>query len=209
MPTANSIDKPADSDLLQRLHAGDKAAFTELVRCYHGPMQRVAAAIIGSAQAEEVVQEAWLAAMRHLGTFEGRSSLRTWLFTIVSNEAKSRLRKGRREVFIDDQPGGEELFASGRFTGAGHWAQPPGIWHDDSPEALLSHEDFQRCLEHHMGRFSEVQRAALLLRDYDELEFADICNILDISASNVRVLVHRARIKLHAMIEHFEETGTC
>ena len=198
-----------DAELLQWLQQGEKAAFEYLVRTFHGPMRRVAAAIIGDAQSEEVVQEAWLSAIAHLDNFQGRSSLKTWLFTIVGNEAKSRLRKARREVFIDDQPGGENLFETGRFASDGHWAQPPGIWHDDSPEALLSHEDFRRCLEKALSNLPAVQRSVLLMRDHDEMELDDICNVLEVSASNVRVLIHRARIRVHAVIEHFEETGTC
>jgi RNA polymerase sigma-70 factor (ECF subfamily) len=198
-----------DSQLLARLLAGEAAAFDELVRNHHAPMKRFAAAMIGDAQAEEVVQEAWLAAIRHLGEFKARSSLKTWLFTIVGNEARSRLRKGRREVFIEDQPGGDTLFDSGRFAGDGHWAQPPGLWHDDSPEALLSHEDFRLCLEKSLQNLPETQRTALMLRDHDEMSLEDICNVLAISASNVRVLIHRARTRLYMMVERFEETGTC
>jgi RNA polymerase sigma-70 factor (ECF subfamily) len=196
-----------DSALLQRLIAGEKPAFVELVRRYHAPMRRVAAAIVGDAQAEEAVQEAWLAAMRNLAGFQRRSSLKTWLFTIVGNEAKSRLRKARREISIDDP--GAALFAADRFAADGHWAVPPATWHDDSPEALLSHEDFRRCLEKVLAGMPEAQRTILMLRDSDELELDAICNILGINASNARVLVHRARVRVHAMVEHFEETGTC
>lgn len=196
-----------DDALLQRLIAGEQPAFIELVRTYHAPMRRLAAAIIGDAQAEEAVQEAWLAAMRNLAGFQRRSSLKTWLFTIVGNEAKSRLRKARREVSLDDMA--DDLFAADRFAADGHWARPPAAWHDESPEALLSHEDFRRCLDKTLAAMPEAQRAVLMLRDADGLELDAICNILGISASNVRVLVHRARVRVHAMVEHFEETGTC
>lgn len=205
MPNHNTDD----SLLLAGLMAGERAAFEQLVRTYHTAMKRFASAMIGDAQAEEVVQESWMAAIRHLSNFEGRSSLKTWLFTIVGNEARSRLRKGRREVFIEDQPGAESLFDKGRFAADGHWAQPPGLWHDDSPEALLSHEDFRRCLEKALQNLPETQRSVLLLRDLDELSLEDICNVLGLSASNVRVLIHRARTRIHSMVERFEETGTC
>ena len=198
-----------DNQLLARLKAGEHAAFELLVRRHHAPMKRLAGAMIGDAQAEEVVQEAWLSAIRHLADFEGRASLKTWLYTIVSNEARTRLRKGKREVLIDDQAGGEQLFDQGRFIADGHWARSPTLWHDESPEALLSHDDFRRCLEKTLQKLPEVQRAALLLRDQDEIPLDEICNILDISASNVRVLIHRARTRLYQMVEHFEETGTC
>jgi RNA polymerase sigma-70 factor (ECF subfamily) len=199
---------PADGDLVLRLRAGEKQAFVELVRIYHAPMRRVAAAIIGDAQAEESVQEAWLAVIRNLDSFQGRSSLKTWLFTIVGNEAKSRLRKSKREISAEELDI-EHLFAPGRFAADGHWARPPVTWHDESPEALLSYEDFQRCLDKTLAGMPALQRAILALRDEEGLDLESICNILGVSASNARVLVHRARTRVHAMVEHFEETGTC
>lgn len=196
-----------DEPLLRRLRAGDKQAFVELVQRYHAPMKYFAVSIIGDGQAEECVQDAWLAAMRNLENFEGRSSLKTWLFTIVGNEAKSRLRKTKREISLDMQETGS-LYAADRFLPDGHWAHL-SAWHDDSPEALLSEEDFQRCLEKTLAALPAAQRTALLLRDQDGLELDDICNLLGVSASNVRVLVHRARLRVYGMVEHFEETGTC
>jgi RNA polymerase sigma-70 factor (ECF subfamily) len=203
--------KPEDEGaLLARLQAGEKAAFEELVRLYHGAMKRAAGAIVGEAQAEEAVQEAWLSAIRHLPDFEGRSSLKTWLFSIVINEARGRLRKARREIRIDDPATGKEgLFDPDRFLEDGHWAQAPALWHDQSPEALLSHEDFLRCLEKLLDALPEIQRSVLTLREYQGLEVEEICNILPVSASNVRVILHRARVKVYAMVEVYEETGTC
>lgn len=209
-----NADRPTDIILLQRLRDGEKQAFVELVRLYHAPMKYFAAAIVGDAQAEEAVQEAWLAAMRSLDKFEGRSSLKTWLFTIVGNEARTRLRKTKREFSLDalaDECGCHvnDLLAPERFLTDGHWAKVPTSWHDDSPEALLSQHDFQRCLEKLLVALPAPQRAALLLRDQDGLELDEICNVLGVSASNVRVLVHRARLRVYGMVEHFEETGTC
>jgi RNA polymerase sigma-70 factor (ECF subfamily) len=196
--------------LLARLRAGEQAAFEELVRLYHGAMKRTAAAIIGEAQAEEAVQDAWLSAIRALADFEGRSSLKTWLFRIVINEARGRLRKGRREVLLDDQAADRDgLFDPDRFLDDGHWAQDPALWHDQSPEALLSHEDFLRCLEMVLDSLPELQRSVLTLREYQGLEVPEICNILSISASNIRVILHRARARVYAMVDQFEETGTC
>jgi RNA polymerase sigma-70 factor (ECF subfamily) len=130
------------------------------------------------------------------------------LFSIVGNEAKGRLRRSKREVLLDSLEQ-VPLFDDDRFAGDGHWKRPPGRWHDESPEALLSHEDFVRCLDIHLRRLPPLQRAALLMRDSEGMDFGDICNILEVSASNVRVLIHRARVKIFAMVEYFEETGTC
>jgi RNA polymerase sigma-70 factor (ECF subfamily) len=203
--------KPLDeNELLIRLRAGEHTAFEDLVRQYHGAMKRAAAALIGEAQAEEAVQEAWLSAIRNLSRFEGRSSLKTWLFSILLNEARGRLRKAKREVRMEDNDGGEEgLMDPGRFAVDGHWAHEPLLWHDQSPEALLSHEDFLYCLEQVLNALPEAQRSVLTLREYQGLELEQICNILSISASNIRVLLHRARTRVYAMVERFEEFGTC
>jgi len=199
-----------DAALLARLRSGEKAAFEDMVRRHHGALMRAAAAIIGDTQAEEVVQEAWLAAIRHLPGFEGRSTLKTWLFSIVINEARGRLRKAKREILMDDyDTGNAGLFDPDRFLGDGHWAREPTLWHDQSPEALLSHEDFLRCLEKVLDLLPELQRSVLTLREYQGMEVETICNILSVSASNIRVLLHRARAKVYAMVDHFEETGTC
>jgi RNA polymerase sigma-70 factor (ECF subfamily) len=197
-----------DNVLLPRLLAGDKAAFEALVRQHHMPLMRVAAAIIGEGQAEEVVQEAWAAVIRGLPDFQARSSLKTWLYSIVANEAKGRLRKSRREVVMENpellQPCDDSFFAPD-----GHWRRPPAAWHDDSPEALLSHEDFRRCLDKTLHLLPADQKTVLTLREYQGLTMEEICNILKLSASNVRVLIHRARLKVHAMVERYEETGKC
>lgn len=206
MPDNDAHQK--DAALLARLRSGEGPAFDDLVRTHHGPMLRAARAIVDEGQAEEVVQDAWLAAIRHIGGFEGRSRLRTWLISIVRNEARSRLRKAKREVSIDDT-GGTSPFPEDRFDATGHWSHPPGMWHDDSPEALLMSEIFRDCLEKTLAELPEQQRAALLLKDQEETPLDEICNILSVTASNVRVLIHRARIRLYRMIEHFEETGTC
>ncbi len=209
----NSLHPPIiESELLPRLLAGEKMAFELLVRHFHQPMKQVAQAIVGEAQAEESVQEAWISVIRNLSEFQERSSLKTWLFSIVANEAKSRLRKnrstqGKREVSLDEQPGG--LLDSGRWQKDGHWQEAPAAWHDNSPEMLLSHEDFRNCLDKTLAQLPEDQKAVLTLRDYQGLEHEEICNILGVSASNVRVLIHRARLRVYAMAEHFEETGKC
>jgi RNA polymerase sigma-70 factor (ECF subfamily) len=101
------------------------------------------------------------------------------------------------------------LYEESRWSGNGHWAEAPSGWDDNSPEALLSHEDFRKCLDKTLAKLPDDQKAVLTLREYQGLELEEICNILDVSASNVRVLIHRARTKVYAMVDHFEETGQC
>lgn len=198
-----------EEQLLAGLRAGHQAAYAALVTQYQGAMRAVAIAIVGSSSADEVVQDSWLAVVRNIDGFAERSSLKTWLLTITANTAKTRLKKQRREVFIDDLRGPHGSIDNDRFQPDGHWQQGPAGWHSDSPEALLDAQELRDCLEHTLGSLSELQRSVLLLRDRQCLELEEICNLLDISHSNVRVLLHRARLSVFATLEHFEVTGEC
>ncbi|MBT8769407.1 RNA polymerase sigma factor [Pseudomonas boanensis] len=203
------MEGPADTDLLPRLLAGEQQAYRELIGRYQGAMRAVAYAIVGQRHTEEVVQDAWLAVVRNLEGFQQRSSLKTWLLTIVANTARSRLKQNRREVLLDDLPAPHGSVGDSRFAEDGHWLTAPFAWHEDSPEALLTKEELRECLEKTLLSLSEMQRSVLLLRERQGLELEEICNLLEISLSNVRVLLHRGRLKVFATLEHFEETGQC
>ena len=198
-----------ETDLLKRLLAGEQQAFRELVSTYQGAMQAVAYAIVGNRHADEVVQDAWLSVVRNLASFEGRSSLKTWLLTITANSAKNRYKQNRREVLLDDLPSPHGSIDDDSFASDGHWLLAPYAWHHDTPEALLTEDELRECLEHTLLSLPQLQRSVLVLRERQGLELAEICNLLDLSLSNVRVLVHRARLKVFATVEHFEETGEC
>ncbi|KJK06128.1 MULTISPECIES: RNA polymerase sigma factor [Pseudomonas] len=198
-----------ETRLLERLLRGDQQAFKTLVTTYQGAMRAVAYAILGSRQADEAVQDAWLAVVRGLPGFQGRSSLKTWLLTITANAAKNRYKQNRREVLLDDLPAPHGSVGDERFAGDGHWLLAPSSWHEDSPEGLLSQDELRECLEHTLLSLSQLQSSVLILRERQGLELEEICNLLDISLSNVRVLLHRARLKVFATLEHFEETGQC
>ncbi|AOE86634.1 RNA polymerase sigma factor [Pseudomonas sp. TCU-HL1] len=203
------MNQPADADLLPRLLAGEQAAFRELIGAYQGAMRAVAYAIAGQRHVDEVVQDAWLAVVRNLDGFQQRSSLKTWLLTIVANTARSRLKQSRREVLLDDLAAPHGTVGEARFAEDGHWAATVPAWHEDSPEALLTEEELRECLEKTLLSLSDMQRGVVLLRERQGLELEEICNVLEISLSNVRVLLHRGRLKLFATLEHFEETGQC
>ncbi|MEX0619458.1 MAG: RNA polymerase sigma factor [Pseudohongiellaceae bacterium] len=201
-------------ELLSRLRQGDQQAFTQLVSEHHLRFLAVARAITGDTWAEEVVQDAWLAIYRGLPAFEGRSSLKTWLFTIVKHAAKARLRKEKRLVSLDSaMEGGNrsevERLLDSRFDGAGRWEDFPGAWRTDSAAALLEEEELQCCIDKCLRRLPAWQCAVFMMRDMDQLELRAICNILDISDSNVRVLLHRARLTLMQIIDRYMETGEC
>ncbi|WJM98713.1 RNA polymerase sigma factor [Pseudomonas defluvii] len=198
-----------ETELLERLLAGEQQAFKELVDTYQSAMRAVAYAIVGNRQADEAVQDAWLAVVRSLPGFQRRSSLKTWLLTITANAAKNRYRQNRREVLLDDLPSPHGSIGDDRFAADGHWRVAPFAWHEDTPEALLSQDELRQCLEHTLLSLSQLQRSVLILRERQGLALEEICNLLEISLSNVRVLLHRARLKVFATLEHFEETGQC
>ena len=198
-----------DTELLKRLLAGEQHAFRELVSSYQGAMRAVAYAIVGSRHADEAVQDAWLSVVRNIGGFESRSSLKTWLLTITANAAKNRYKQNRREVLLDDLPSPHGTIDDDRFSADGHWLLAPLAWHQDTPEALLAENELRECLEHTLLSLPQLQSSVLVLRERQGLALEEICNLLDISLSNVRVLVHRARLKVFATVEHFEETGEC
>ena len=198
-----------DTELLKRLLAGEQQAFRELVSSYQGAMRAVAYAIVGSRHADEAVQDAWLSVVRNIGGFESRSSLKTWLLTITANAAKNRYKQNRREVLLDDLPSPHGTIDDDRFSADGHWLLAPLAWHQDTPEALLAENELRECLEHTLLSLPQLQSSVLVLRERQGLALEEICNLLDISLSNVRVLVHRARLKVFATVAHFEETGEC
>ena len=195
---------------LENLKKQDHQAFQRLVEKYNRQIVVVARAIIGDSLAEEVTQEAWVSVYRALPSFEGRSSIKTWIFTIVSNEAKTRLRKESRLVRINEMEEVIPAYLNGeRFNNNGSWSSPPPLWDIESPEKLLENEQLQRCIEKTIELLPDVQKSVFLLRDIEQQSLEEICNILDISNSNVRVLLHRARVRLMQIIDQYQETGQC
>lgn len=205
----NTAQQAGEQALIERLRNGEQQAFRELVQQHQGAMRALAMGIVGNRHADEVVQEAWVAMVTHLDGFQQRSSLRSWLLTITANGAKSRLRREKREPLLEDLPAPHGTVGAERFAGDGHWAVPPGQWHDDTPEALLTQAELRDCLQHTLASLPEMQNAVLSLREQQGLEQAEIARLLGISQGNVRVLLHRARLKVFATLEHFEETGEC
>lgn len=190
-----------DAKLVPKLLAGDEGAYRLAVSIYHGAMIRLARAIAGQAIAEEIVQEAWIKAIGALAAFEGRSSLRLWLLRIVRNEAISRLRQKARTPETD---GLDDEALSNRYDENGGWRTPPAIWSLDTPEAILAAKDMRNVIEKALDALPAMQRSVLTLRDIEGLQFEEICNILDLSASNARVLLHRARRHLWGAIDDYQ-----
>ena len=200
-----------DSDRLEQLKLGDQKLFSELVRDHHHALIALATPIVGHSEAEEVVQNAWVKAYKAISNFQGKSALRTWLSRIVINEAKMQLRSRKRELLFADIGDGHENHdaLTDRFSDNGRWKNSPTNWHVDSPDALLMSADLERCLERLLTEIPANQRAMLEMRDSSGLPFDEICNELSISASNARVLLHRARTELFKLVDHYQETGEC
>jgi RNA polymerase sigma-70 factor (ECF subfamily) len=200
---------PQDTRLLDGLRAGEEAAFVELMREYGAGMLRVALMYVSSrAVAEEVVQEAWLGVLKGIRTFEGRSSLKTWLFRIVANTAKTRgVRESRSVPFssLGGDAGDEPTVDPERFLGSGerfpgHWAAPPQAWR---PESRLLSDEALRVIEHEIDRLPPAQRAVITMRDVQGFTSEEVCNALDLSETNQRVLLHRARARVRGALEEY------
>lgn len=200
-----------ETDLVNRLLQGDQHAFRELIKQHHRLMLSVARAIVGDAFAEDVVQDAWTAVYTALPRFEGRSALKTWILTIVANEARARLRRDSRMTSLNELDGEEpgSYLDQQHFRSNGHWQTPVPQWGNESPEALLEEKQLQHCIAKTLNILPPLQKAAFLLRDVEQQPFDDICTLLNVSSANVRVLLHRARLTLMQMIDRYQETGTC
>lgn len=184
-----------DDELLSRLRAGDEQAFAELVRTYHAPLVRLAQTFVSSkAVAEEVVQDTWVGVVRGIGRFEGRSSLKTWIYTILVNRARTTgAREPRTVSLAGDEGAGEE-----RFSRDGGWIDPPAEWPDDVAERL-SAPDLAGRVRAAIDSLPETQRQVVTLRDVEGLDSKEVCDLLGLTEGNQRVLLHRGRGRLRAM----------
>jgi RNA polymerase sigma-70 factor, ECF subfamily len=199
----SEFDDPA---FLARLRAGEQGAYRTLIRRFHGSLTRVAASVIGSqAQAEEVVQDAWLAVFSNIARFEGRSSLTTWLFSIVMNRARTRISREGRTVglpaILDGSQPGERAMPASSFAPDGHWVEAPRLWDEIDPERIVGGRQLWDHVQDAIDVFPAGQKAVVLLRDMEGRDAEETCAILGITAENQRVLLHRARGRLRATID--------
>jgi RNA polymerase sigma-70 factor (ECF subfamily) len=207
---------PDDGRLIAALQAGDETAFAQLVDSYGPTLLRLALAHVSSrAVAEEVVQETWLAVLRGIDRFEGRSSLRTWITSILLNIARSRGERERRTLPISflrrrrEEGRSEPAVDPDRFQGRrderpGWWAVPPDRW--EEPDERLSRTEARAILLDAIKRLPARQREVIALRDISGWSAEETCNVLGVSETNQRVLLHRARAKVRAALEdYFQE----
>lgn len=201
-----------DAALVKRLLEGDERAFAGLVERYHGRLLRLALLFVSDrASAEEVVQDTWLAVLTGLRAFEGRSGLKTWIFSILTNRAKTRGRREKRSIpfsaLAGQHPADEPAVPPNRFTGNGSWSVPPERWDEDTPEQVLLRHETRALIDQAIAELPAGQRAVISLRDVEGLDAEEVCNVLEISETNQRVLLHRARGKIRAALEgHLQRT---
>jgi RNA polymerase sigma-70 factor (ECF subfamily) len=199
------VGLPPDSELVPRLRAGDAEAFALVVDAWSPAMLHVARSYVsGLSSAEDVVQEAWIGVIRGLDRFEGRASLRTWVFRILMNLARKRGVADHRVQPVGDAG---EVDAA-RFGPDGHWMSPPLAW-DTDPAGRLSALETRAVVDAALAGLPERQRTVVTLRDVEGLTSEEVAEVLGISAGNQRVLLHRGRSVVRAALEqHFAEASS-
>ena len=203
-------DYDDDGVLVAALRQGDAAAFEWMIDRYHASLHRFARNYVASSSdAADVVQETWLALIEGIDRFERRSTIKTWLYRVLMNKARTRgVREQRTRPF--SSLGGDDLtlsgFDPGRFRSAedphwpGHWAAPPTPWHE-LPDRHLEATATLDIVREAIADLPPNQRQVLALRDIDGWTSSEVCNVLGLSQTNQRVLLHRARAKVRLALD--------
>ena len=207
-PGPRVVRDPIDPDL-EALRSGNEAAFEALIGRYHGPMMRLAMTYLRDrSAAEDAVQETWLTCLKTLDRFEGRSSLKTWIFGILLNVARSRRRKESRilpftSLFRRD--GGSDRGPTvdpHRFGNDGMWSTPPDSW-SNVPESRLLDRETVGKVKSAIETLPAKQREVVILRDVAGFEPDEVCALLSISQANQRVRLHRGRASVRKLLEEY------
>jgi RNA polymerase sigma-70 factor (ECF subfamily) len=203
MRIAQRSRRPDESALIASLRAGDERAFMRLVEEYTPGMRRLALTFVRTPSiADDVVQEAWLGVLKGLDRFEGRSSLRTWIYTIVANIARTRAVREARSLPLsslasDDPDDDQASVDPDRFVGEGHWSRPVEPWRQ------VLDAEARGVIDDAIAKLPPQQAQVIQLRDIEGWSSEDVRNVLDLSETNQRVLLHRARSKVRAALEEY------
>ncbi len=212
-PTAEM--RSTEADLIARLRGGDEAVFACLVNTYSASLKRLALAFVSiDAMAEDVVQDTWLAVLTGIDRFEGRSSVKTWIFKILTNRAKTRAIREKRTInFSELEDPSEPAVDPDRFLPAehpsfpGHWASALDHWSASAEDTVVGRETMG-VLERGLESLPPAQRVVVALRDVQGWPAAEVCEVLGLSEANQRVLLHRGRSRLRGVLEsYFKENA--
>jgi len=191
------------------LRRGDEAAFTTLVDRYNPALRRLARSFVSTdAAADEVVQDTWVAVLDGLDAFQERSLVKTWIFRILVNRAKTKGVRDARMVPMsgldtDEQDSPEAAVDPARFDERGMWSSPPQRWESETPAKLLLRKELVGELERAIAQPPERQRSVVVLRDALGWSAEEVCDLLELNEANQRVLLHRARSRLRAILEAY------
>jgi RNA polymerase sigma-70 factor (ECF subfamily) len=211
MTTTDTLTPADERGLVAALRNGDERAFSTLVETYHSSLVRVAQTFVRDrAAAEEVAQEAWIGVMRGIDRFRGDSSLKTWIFRILTNRAKSYAVRAPRAIPFsallpeDDEPSvdPERFLGDDHPVWPGHWASPPSSWESLPEERLLAGETMD-CIKATIATLPEMQQQVVTLRDIEGWGSDEVCDLLQLTETNQRVLLHRGRSKIRAALETY------
>lgn len=200
------ISRVHEDSLVLDLRAGDARAYERAVKLYTPGMMAAAGFYLDPETAKDIVQEAWITVTKAIMSFEGRSGLSTWLHRIVVNKAKNHLRKPEWQFGIEAEELTDPDLAR-RFNFHGTWLAPPEVSDQNDLQSLVENDDLIDCLERRINQLPEQQRSAVILYELHQQSAEEVCQILDITISNLRVMVHRARQKIFLMLDHWHESG--
>lgn len=214
------LEKQTDEqELVDGLISGNEVCFISLVEKYHHSMQRIAMLYVHDPiLAEEIVQETWMGVLRRIKGFEGRSSLKTWIFNILINIAKSSWKREKRTIpfslledaeISDRGPSvdPERFLPPNHPNWPGGWAIPPKAW-DLAPEEHVLKREIELCIQESIDALPPSQRFVISLRDVEGWTSEEVCSVLALTGANQRVLLHRARSKVRRALEKYFEEGT-
>jgi RNA polymerase sigma-70 factor (ECF subfamily) len=205
------VDYSDEATLVDALRRRDDRAFAWLLDQYNGSLRRVAMSFVPSrAVADEVVQETWLGVVRGIDGFEGRSSVKTWIYRILMNVGRTRGERERRTVpfadaFADDAPSfAPERFRTPPAPYPGHWSNPPAPWDEQPADRLMSSETLA-IVRRAIDRLPLGQQTVMRLRDIEGWTSSEVCELLELTEANQRVLLHRGRARVRQVLEDYFE----
>ncbi|MCQ0092138.1 RNA polymerase sigma factor [Roseovarius sp. M141] len=201
MSVTRDIDQ--ETQIVALLATADPDAFETVYRRYNGSMLRLCGSIVKNhATAEEIAQDTWVAVLTNISKFEGRSSLAGWIYSILVNKSRTRLKRDGRSISFDEH--GDDGGLQAAFDGKGRWKNLPELWDELTPERIVAGRAVVAHIADAIETLPTAQRAVLILRSQKDLDPIEVCEILDITEGNMRVLLHRARLAMRKTLDDLQ-----